>query len=146
MDDRTIEQEIQGKGDEEPFRGEDRVSVPRGLLGAACAAIARRAGGEKVLADLRRYTIGDLSGSAVTNDLRPIETAPTDGTVFLGYRERDGRLGECFRVQRDDCEMWSFCGSSAAVEEFPGFKPTHWMPPPSKPKQAGVAVDPAVTG
>ena len=38
--------------------------------------------------------------------LRPIDTAPTDGTVFLGYRERDGRWGECYRIQRDDCEMW----------------------------------------
>jgi len=63
--------------------------------------------------------------------LQPIETAPTDGTVFLGYRQRDGRWGECFRIQRDDCEMWSFGGGSAADEEFPYFKPTHWMPLPA---------------
>ncbi len=63
--------------------------------------------------------------------LQPIDTAPTDGTVFLGYRERDGRWGECCRVQRDDCEMWTFGGSCAADEEFPGFKPTHWMPIPT---------------
>lgn len=62
---------------------------------------------------------------------QPIDTAPTDGTVFLGYRERDGRWGECYRVQRDDCEMWSFGGGSAAAEEFPDFKPTHWMPLPA---------------
>ena len=62
---------------------------------------------------------------------QPIDTAPTDGTVFLGYRERDGRWGECYRVQRDDCEMWSFGGSCAAAEEFPGFRPTHWMPLPA---------------
>ena len=51
--------------------------------------------------------------------LRPIDTAPTDGTVFLGYRERDGRWGECYRIQRDDCEMWGFA--------------SHWMPLPAKP-------------
>ncbi len=62
--------------------------------------------------------------------LQPIDTAPTDGTVFLGFRERDGRWGECYRVQRDDCEMWSFGGSSAAAEGFPEFKPSHWMPLP----------------
>ena len=79
--------------------------------------------------------------------LRPIDTAPTDGTVFLGYRERDGRWGECYRIQRDDCEMWGFGGESAAAEEWPGFKPTHWMPLPGKPKQMGVIViDTAVTG
>ena len=79
--------------------------------------------------------------------LRPIDTAPTDGTVFLGYRERDGRWGECYRIQRDDCEMWGFGGESAAAEEWPGFKPTHWMPLPGKPKQMGVIViDTAVAG
>ena len=79
--------------------------------------------------------------------LRPIDTAPTDGTVFLGYRERDGRWGECYRIQRDDCEMWGFGGESAAAEEWPGFKPTHWMPLPGKQNQTCVAVvDPAVTG
>lgn len=65
--------------------------------------------------------------------LQPIDTAPTDGAVFLGYRERDGRWGECYRVQRDDCEMWSFGVGSAAAEEFPDFKPTHWMPLPANP-------------
>ena len=79
--------------------------------------------------------------------LRPIDTAPTDGTVFLGYRERDGRWGECYRIQRDDCEMWGFGGESAAAEEWPGFKPTHWMPRPGKQNQTCVAVvDPAVMG
>ena len=79
--------------------------------------------------------------------LRPIDTAPTDGTVFLGYRERDGRWGECYRIQRDDCEMWGFGGESAAAEEWPGFKPTHWMPLPGKQNQTCVAVvDFAVAG
>ena len=61
--------------------------------------------------------------------LQPIDTAPTDGTVFLGYR--NGQWGECYRVQRDDCEMWSFRGGSADVESSPNLKPTHWMPLPA---------------
>lgn len=57
---------------------------------------------------------------------RPIETAPTDGTVFLGYR--DGKVREAHRVPRDDCEMWCFGGASGGVEYFPWLKPTHWKP------------------
>ena len=84
---------------------------------------------------------------ALVPGLQPIDTAPTDGTVFLGYRERDGRWGECYRIQRDDCEMWGFGGESAAAEEWPNFKPTHWMPLPGKQNQTCVAVvDSAVAG
>lgn len=66
-----------------------------------------------------------------TSAWQPIETAPKDGTDFLGYR--DGDIGICYRVLRDDCEMWCFGGKSAAVEYFPKFRPTHWMPLPSSP-------------
>ena len=84
---------------------------------------------------------------ALVPGLRPIDTAPTDGTVFLGYRERDGRWGECYRIQRDDCEMWCFGGESAAAEEWPNFKPTHWISLPGKQNQTCVAVvDSAVAG
>jgi hypothetical protein len=40
---------------------EDPVTVPRGLLGAACFAIERKREAPKTLAHLRRYTTGDLS-------------------------------------------------------------------------------------
>lgn len=42
---------------------EDPVTVPRGLLGAACAAIDRKHDAPKTLAALRRYTVGDLSAT-----------------------------------------------------------------------------------
>lgn len=48
----------------EPFPPEDPVTVPRGLLGAACAAIERKHDAPKTLAALRRYTVGDLSATA----------------------------------------------------------------------------------
>lgn len=62
---------------------------------------------------------------------QPIETAPTDGTRFLGYR--DGRYASASRVPRDDCEMWQFGASSGAAEVAPHLKPTHWMPLPEAP-------------
>lgn len=63
---------------------------------------------------------------------QPIETAPTDGTVFLGYRL--GQVGEAYtRVSGDGREIWSFCGTSGAVKFHPYLKPTHWMPLPKPP-------------
>jgi len=60
-----------------------------------------------------------------------IETAPKDGTTFLGFK--DGRIAEAYLVPRDDCEMWSFGNTSGAVEFWPNLKPTHWMPLPAPP-------------
>jgi hypothetical protein len=65
------------------------------------------------------------------SEWRLIETAPTDGTIILGYR--DGKVREAHRVPRDDCEMWVFGGSSGSTEIAPQLKPTHWMPLPEPP-------------
>ena len=62
---------------------------------------------------------------------QPIETAPKDGTVFLGYKL--GQFRECYKVPRDDCDMWCFGGTSGADDLFPNIKPTHWMPLPKAP-------------
>ena len=43
------------------FSDEDHVYIPRGLIHAACSAIDKKRDGEKTLAELRRYTTGDLS-------------------------------------------------------------------------------------
>lgn len=66
-----------------------------------------------------------------SHDWQPIETAPKDGTVVLGYR--NGKYANAHRVQRDDCEMWSFGQVSGDVARFPECKPTHWMPLPPSP-------------
>jgi hypothetical protein len=71
------------------------------------------------------------------SDWQPIETAPRDGTEFLGYRR--GVIASAHRVQREDCEMWTFGPSSAAHELYPGHRPTHWMPLPDPPP-SGVGV------
>ena len=65
---------------------------------------------------------------------QPIETAPKDGTVFLGYKL--GQFRECYKVPRDDCDMWCFGGVSGADDLFPNIKPTHWMPLPTPPKRS----------
>jgi hypothetical protein len=38
----------------------------------------------------------------------PIESAPKDGTEFLGYRR--GEVATACLIPRSDCEMWSFAG------------------------------------
>ena len=68
------------------------------------------------------------------SEWQSIETAPKDGTLFLGYRDSDGCVREAYRVQRDDCEMWCFGGSSGAENIAPWLKPTHWMPLPPPPE------------
>ena len=65
------------------------------------------------------------------NEWQPIETAPKDGTVFLGYKL--GQFRECYKVPRDDCDMWCFGGTSGADDLFPNIKPTHWKPLPKPP-------------
>ena len=65
---------------------------------------------------------------------QPIETAPKDGTVFLGYKL--GQFRECYKVPRDDCDMWCFGGVSGADDPFPNIKPTHWMPLQTPPKRS----------
>jgi hypothetical protein len=65
---------------------------------------------------------------------QPIETAPMEGTPFWGYRERDGKQATACRVPRDDCEMWSFGGSTAAIDIAPELKPSYWMPLPAPPE------------
>jgi len=78
----------------------------------------------------------DLAVDALENHMcncewRDIETAPKDGTVFLGYKR--GQFRECYKVPRDDCDMWCFGGTSGADDLFPNIKPTHWMPLPKPP-------------
>ena len=50
-----------GEPFDECFPGEPRVAVPQGLISAACFAIRNKRGDGKVLEQLRRYSVGDLS-------------------------------------------------------------------------------------
>lgn len=46
------------------FGDEEHVAVPRGLICAACSAIEHKREGKNTVAELRRYTFGDLSAAA----------------------------------------------------------------------------------
>jgi len=86
-------------------------------------------------ATLRREEYDQLCAllSAQEPTWRPIETAPRDETMFLGYRR--GTIRNTYLVPRDDCVMWSFGGVTSAVEVHPDLAPTHWMPLPSPPSE-----------
>ena len=90
-----------------------------------CAAI------DDPACDLTLTTVECIKKLKAENEWRPIETAPKDGTVFLGYKR--GQFRECYKVPRDDCDMWCFGGTSGADDLFPNIKPTHWMPLPKPP-------------
>ena len=64
---------------------EDPVTVPRGLLGAACAAIDRKHDAPKTLAELRRYTVGDLSAAAAPPARQPLDME----AINAGWEKRD---------------------------------------------------------
>lgn len=49
---------------EAPDADEDLICVPRGLIGAACTAISQKRDAPRLLAKLRRYTVGDLAAPA----------------------------------------------------------------------------------
>ncbi|MFC4927808.1 hypothetical protein [Delftia deserti] len=63
----------------------DLVAVPRDLIGSACAAIVQRRAAPKTLAELRRYTTGDLSRHARAAAPQALATDLTD--AYTGARE-----------------------------------------------------------
>lgn len=60
-----------------PLSGDgEHISVPRSLIGAACSAIDSKRVAPKVLAELRRYTTGDLSAAIASHGQAPAGAAP----------------------------------------------------------------------
>ena len=60
----TDEQDLDFVISPDALRPDDRILVPRGLLGAACDAINKKRDAPKTLAELRRYAFGYLSSPA----------------------------------------------------------------------------------
>lgn len=52
-------------------------AAPHGLIGAACSAIDKKRDGTKVLAELRRYTVGDKSAALPANVANAASTVIT---------------------------------------------------------------------
>ena len=103
----------------------NQVSSLKAELREICAAT------DDPACDLTLTAVECIKKLKAENEWQPIETAPKDGTVFLGYKL--GQFRECYKVQRDDCDMWCFGGTSGADDLFPNIKPTHWMPLPKPP-------------
>ena len=107
---------------------ETELAALKAELREICAAI------DDPACDLTLTTVECIKKLKGENEWQPIETAPKDGTVFLGYKR--GQFRECHKVPRDDCDMWCFGGTSGADDLFPNIKPTHWMPLPKPPAMA----------
>ena len=105
----------------------DALTALKAELREICAAI------DDPACDLTLTAVECIKKLKAENEWQPIETAPKDGTVFLGYKR--GQFRECYKVPRDDCDMWCFGGTSGADDLFPNIKPTHWMPLPAAPKE-----------
>jgi hypothetical protein len=73
---------------------------------------------------------------------QPIETAPKDGTDFIGYIPTDGNYGGVIGMRwiKPYTKKWdgreiTFVGYWAkSVNEQSVCKPTHWIPLPKLPK------------
>jgi len=105
-----------------------QLAALKAELREICAAI------DDPACDLTLTAVECIKKLKAENEWQPIETAPKDGTVFLGYKL--GQFRECYKVPRDDCDMWCFGGTSGADDLFPNIKPTHWMPLPKPPAMA----------
>lgn len=75
---------------------------------------------------------GTLPTPSMTESWHPIETAPKDGTLFIGI---DGTQYEVLN-QPDRCALgkWRFTDGKWAGHSI-NFAPTHWMPLLAAPKE-----------
>jgi len=96
---------------------DDHVSIPRDLIGAACAAIDKKRDAPNVLAELRRYTTGDLSRASssqgvalsveIPEDVRNWHTAwqaHIDATATYNARVAFARANEGERIGSISCQ------------------------------------------
>lgn len=84
------------------FSDEDHVYIPRGLIHAACSAIDKKRDGEKTLAELRRYTTGDLSRQPAPDTSRLAEALER---LVLAAQCRDNSTGDQIRLIETRAEL-----------------------------------------
>ena len=106
----------------DPEYTEDLVTIPRGLIGAACSAIDHKRDAPKLPEKLRRYTVGDLSRQPAQQvpavpGWQPIETAPIHEQVLL-WGAKGAR---------------SFIGKWRDYNIYNSPHITHWSPIPAAP-------------
>ena len=84
--------------DSEPapaFSDEDHVHIPRSLIHAACSAIDKKRDGVKTLAELRRYTTGDLSRQPAPDASKLVEALKR---LVFAAQCRDNSTGDQIRL------------------------------------------------
>jgi hypothetical protein len=78
-----------------------------------------------------------LQGMVKTREWKPIETAPKDGTQFLGVYDNGVSEVKYSIIKWDGLNFLGMCDGDAAHDDF-GYwvNPllTHWMPLPAAPK------------
>jgi len=98
-----------------PVQEPDCVSVPRDLVGAACAAIEGKRDAPKTLEQLRRYTTGYLSA--------PPAAQPADH--FAGGGKPTQATRQCHWRQSDDESPDTWEGTCGALWTFTDGGPKH---------------------
>lgn len=84
------------------FSGEDHVYIPRGLIHAACSAIDKKRDGVKTLAELRRYTTGDLSRQPAPDASKLVEALKR---LVFAAQCRDNSTGDQIRLIETRAEL-----------------------------------------
>lgn len=77
------------------FSDEDHVHIPRSLIHAACSAIDKKRDGVKTLAELRRYTTGDLSRQPAPDASKLVEALKR---LVFAAQCRDNSTGDQIRL------------------------------------------------
>jgi hypothetical protein len=69
------------------------------------------------------------------SEWQPIETAPKDGTRFLGAEYDDGwMIGPCIWCKTSHVPLYGFHFTEGDPEDLNIAHPSHWMPLPAPPK------------
>ena len=103
---------------------EDPVTVPRGLLGAACRAIAHKDDAPNTLEQLRQYTVGNLSPSMTGKAARSLDKAWSlfcseigeDKSPYPGMIGAfEAHYGQSFKDKdwRNEASVWAQAWSAA---------------------------------
>ena len=95
-----------GEPFDECFPGEPRVAVPQGLISAACFAIRNKRDGGKVLEQLRRYSVGDLSQPlAPQQEAGAVPLTDEQIRAMLNKHPPEDVCGWSYRMGIDDAEL-----------------------------------------
>ena len=111
-----------GESLDECFPGESRVAVPQGLISAACFAIRNKRDGGKVLEQLRRYSVGDLS-----QPLAPRQEAQEPiGHLRMGPKEE---FVATKRAEELDIDVWHPVFTAQPAPQQEAQEPVAWLSP-----------------